>query len=87
VKLHGVGVVGSSDGIVVLKLRGPHKVFSVAILGVECEQLCVSLAHCDGGLAALSEASQLPVSPHVPFCAFDEERAQRGGRRRAKRLP
>jgi hypothetical protein len=62
---HGVGVVGSTEGIVNIKLKKPQKMHVIAVLDVE--QLWVSLVDRDGFLKALSEATKLPISPHVPF--------------------
>jgi hypothetical protein len=63
---HGVGVIGSTDGVVNVKLKAPRKV-SVALIPVECEQLWISLEDRDGFLKALAEATKLPISPHSPF--------------------
>jgi hypothetical protein len=62
---HGVGVVGSSENIVNIKLKTTQKVHVVVV--VEVEQLWVSVEDRDGFLAALAEATKLPVSPHTPF--------------------
>jgi hypothetical protein len=62
---HGIGVVGSTEGIVNIKLKKPQKMHAIAV--VEVEQLWVSLVDRDGFLKALGEATKLPISPHVPF--------------------
>jgi len=63
---HGVGVVGSTDGVVNVKLKAPRKV-SVALIPVQCEQLWLSLENREGFLEALAAATNLPVSEHSPF--------------------
>ena len=62
---HGVGVVGSIEGVVNLKLSAPQKV--TVLVGVECGQLWLSLEDPKGFLSALSEATGVPVSEHAPF--------------------
>jgi hypothetical protein len=62
---HGVGVVGSTEGVVNLKLKEPRPVRVLAVVNVE--QLWVSLVDRDGFLTALAAATKLPVSPHSPF--------------------
>ena len=62
---HGVGVVGSLDGVVNIKLKKPIRMHVIAV--VDVEQLWVSLVDRDGFLKALSDATKLPVSPHADF--------------------
>lgn len=62
---HGIGVVGSLDGVVNVKLKQPTKMHAIAV--VEAEQIWLSLEDRDGFLAALAEACKLPVSEHAPF--------------------
>ena len=62
---HGVGVVGSSEGVVNIKLKTPQKV--TAVVKVDCSQIWVSLVEPEGFMRALSEATKVPVSPHEPF--------------------
>jgi hypothetical protein len=62
---HGVGVVGSTEGVVNIRFTDPQKVH--AGLVVDCTQLWVSLEDRDGFLHALSEACNLPVSGHTDF--------------------
>ena len=62
---HGVGVVGSTDGVVNVKFKTPQKVR--AVVSVNCEQLWISIAERDAFLTALSEATKVPISDHLPF--------------------
>jgi hypothetical protein len=62
---HGVGVVGASENVVNVKFKTPQKV--KAVVPVNCEQLWISIVDRDGFLAALSEATKVPVTPHLPF--------------------
>jgi hypothetical protein len=62
---HGVGVVGSTEGVVNVQLKGPQKVR--AVLEVEATQLWISVENHEAFLNALSEATHLPVSEHVKF--------------------
>ena len=62
---HGVGVVGSTEGVVNLKLTRPIKMHVIAV--VDVEQLWVSLADRDSFLTALSAATRLPISPPAKF--------------------
>ena len=62
---HGVGVVGSLDGLVNVEHRAPRKVRAVG--EVEVEQLWISLADQGAFLRALAEATKLPISDHVKF--------------------
>src|SRR5437763_10925408 len=63
---HGVGVVGSTEGVVNIKLKEKQKMFLVLFHG-EVEQLWVSLEDRDGFMKALSEAAHAPIAGHVPF--------------------
>ena len=62
---HGVGVVGSLEGVVNIKFAKPIKMHVIAV--VDVEQLWVSLVDPAGFLKALSEATKLPVSAHAEF--------------------
>lgn len=62
---HGVGVVGSTENVVNIQLKGPRKV--KVLFEVDCSQLWVSLEDRDGFLSALSKACNVPISDHTPF--------------------
>lgn len=62
---HGVGVVGSLDGVVNLKLKRAIEVKVLARVSVE--QMWISLKDRDGFLHALAEATKLPISEHAKF--------------------
>ncbi len=62
---HGVGVIGSLEGVVSIELTSPRKMR--VLFPVEVDRLAVSVEDRDGFLAALSQATKLPISPHVPF--------------------
>lgn len=62
---HGVGVVGSLDNIVNIKLKEPQKVTVLVV--VEVDQLWVSVQDREGFLRALAEATGLPVGEHLKF--------------------
>ncbi|MFO0556153.1 MAG: hypothetical protein U0271_47690 [Polyangiaceae bacterium] len=62
---HGVGVVGSLDGVVNLKFKKPLEVRVLAQVSVE--QMWVSLKDRDSFLQALAEATKLPISEHAKF--------------------
>jgi len=62
---HGVGLVGSSENVINVKFREPQKV--TAVVPVDCEQVWISMADRDGFLRALSEATKVAVSDHLPF--------------------
>jgi hypothetical protein len=62
---HGVAVVGSTEGVVNLRLD--PKVKMRVLVSVEAEQLWISLDDRDAFTLALSEAIKKPISPHVPF--------------------
>jgi hypothetical protein len=62
---HGVGVVGSLDGVVLIELAAPRKMR--VLFPVEADRLAISIADRDGFLAELSNATGLTVAPHVPF--------------------
>jgi hypothetical protein len=62
---HGVGVVGSTEGIVNVKFKTPQK--ARVIVQIDCNQLFLSLEDAEGFMRQLAEASKLPVSAHTPF--------------------
>jgi hypothetical protein len=62
---HGVGVVGSTDGVVHVKLKAPVQV--EVVFKVECSQLWISFEDPNGFLKALSEATGVPISEHAKF--------------------
>jgi hypothetical protein len=62
----GVGVVGSTEGIVNVKLSEKQRV-SLKIVHVEAEQLWLSLEDRDGFMKALASASGAKIGEHVPF--------------------
>jgi hypothetical protein len=62
---HGVGVIGSLDGVVNLQLEAEREMR--VLFNVKASQLAISVEDRDGFLAALSKATGLPISPHVPF--------------------
>lgn len=62
---HGVGVVGSTDGVVNVKFKSPQKVHVLAV--IDAEQLFLSLEDRDGFLAALSKVTGLAIGGHVAF--------------------
>jgi hypothetical protein len=62
---HGIGVVGSTEGVVNLGFKAPQALR--AVFSFEAEQLWVSLEDRDGFLAALSAATGLPVGEHAKF--------------------
>ena len=62
---HGVGVIGSTEGVVNLQLKEAQAVTAVA--SVSCKQLWLSLADREQFVRALSAATHVPVSEHTPF--------------------
>lgn len=62
---HGVGVVGSTENVVVVQFREAQKVR--VLLEVSATQLWVSLEDPDGFLKAIAEACKIPVSEPIPF--------------------
>jgi hypothetical protein len=62
---HGIGVVGSTEGIVNLEFKVPLKMHALVIM--EVKQLWLSLEDSDGFLRALSAACRLPVSEPTKF--------------------
>jgi len=62
---HGVGVVGSTEGIVNVKLKQPRKMHAIAV--VEAVQLWLSLDDPAGFMKAISEAAGIGVSPFAKF--------------------
>src|SRR5215510_1386916 len=62
---HGVGVVGSTEGIVNVKFKTPQK--ARVIVQVDCNQLFLSLEDAEGFMRQLAETTKLPVSAHTPF--------------------
>ncbi|MGZ3424027.1 MAG: hypothetical protein ACXWUG_04735 [Polyangiales bacterium] len=62
---HGVGVIGSTEGVVNVKFKQTVRVR--AVVGVDVEQLWLSLDDRDGFIKALAEASHATVADHAPF--------------------
>ena len=62
---HGLGLVGSTEGIVNVQLRGPRRVR--AVLEVECRQLWLSLVDAEGFLREMARLTRLPVGEPTPF--------------------
>jgi hypothetical protein len=62
---HGVGVVGSTEGIVNVKFKSPQK--ARVIVTVDATQLFLSLEDPEGFMKNLGEACGIGVSPHTPF--------------------
>jgi hypothetical protein len=62
---HGIGVVGSTEGIVNVKLKAPRKMRAVAMF--DSEQLWISLEDPDGFMKALSKAAGVAISPFAKF--------------------
>jgi len=62
---HGIGVVGSTEGIANVKFKQPIKMHAVAV--VDSEQIWVSLEDRDAFLAMLSEAAGVPIGPFAKF--------------------
>jgi len=62
---HGVAVVGTMDGIVNLKFKGPVNVR--VLVNVDVEQMWLSMADQKAFMDALAAATKLPLSPHTPF--------------------
>ena len=62
---HGVGVVGSTEGVVNVQLKQEQDVN--VIVKVKSSQLWLSAEDRDGFLRALGEACHIPVSEHTPF--------------------
>lgn len=62
---HGVGVVGSLDGIV--HLRFAEKVKARVLVQLEIEQMWVSVEDRDAFMKAVAEAAGLAISAHSPF--------------------
>ena len=62
---HGVGVVGSTEGVVNVALKEPRKVVR-EVIPSKCTQLWISVEDRDGFLE-LSQASGAPIVEHVSF--------------------
>ncbi|MEP7127197.1 MAG: hypothetical protein ABJE95_40055 [Byssovorax sp.] len=62
---HGVGVVGSTEGVVNVQLKQAQD--ANVVVTVKASQLWLSLEDRDGFLRALGEACHVPVSEHTPF--------------------
>ena len=62
---HGVGVVGTTDGVVNVQLKAEQKVN--VIVTASCSQLWLSVEEPEGFLRALAAATGVPVSNHTPF--------------------
>ena len=62
---HGVGVVGSTEGVVNVQLEVEQDV--CAVVKVKCSQLWLSVEDQEGFLRVLAEATGVPVSNHTPF--------------------
>ncbi len=62
---HGVGVVGSTDGVVNIAFKTPVKAHVIAV--VEAQQLWISVEDHEAFLKALAAKTGLAVSPFAKF--------------------
>jgi hypothetical protein len=62
----GIGVVGSSEGVVNVQFKTPQPV-RLLMVPVKCAQLWMSFEDPDGFLRAMSDACKVPISAPVPF--------------------
>jgi hypothetical protein len=62
---HGIGIVGSTEGIANVKFKQAIKMHAVAV--VDSEQIWLSLEDRDAFLAMLGEAAGVPIGPFAKF--------------------